>query len=564
MKAADSSGRNSGQTVCRATVVTSASLSLVMEIIRPKQLLWILLLLFPSVCTDEGSVDMKQDVQFITWSLEHLTDWKMEPKCYRKFMSSTEPLKCEKDLRLIVYKTPDSVSISAVGHVGPMLEGEQYQLQCEVQNIAPVQYLTVKWYKGETLEDQTTYDDLTKTPVNVSSTLLITPTSTDDRAQYSCVAELELGPEGPEPHPADTSEPLTITVHYPGRCPLVIWPDTVVVRFGDPLSVNCTVSEDHMGIGWEASEGSVDMKQDVQFITWSLEHLMDWKMEPKCYGNFLINVKPLQCEKELKVIVYKTPDSVSISAVGHVGPMLEGEQYQLQCEVQNITPVQNLTVKWYKGETLEDQTTYDDLTKTPVNVSSTLLITPTSTDDGAQYSCVAELELGPEGPEPHPADKSEPLTITVHYPPEFEQVNENVTVAQGEEVILSCTAKGNPIPTINWHTSSAETHLATRERQNTLTISKASSHNAGIYTCIARNYLGTASRRIMVSVPNEDYVTIVMVVLGIILLLLLLGLIFYCIKRKRSRGQYYFSPAQSDRRTDNSIPLMPANSNGIA
>ena len=93
--------------------------------------------------------------------------------------------------------------------------------------------------------------------------------------------------------------------------------------------------------------------------------------------------------------------------------MLEEKQYQLQCEVQNIAPVQYLTVKWYKGETLENQTSYDDLTKTPVNVSSTLLITPTSADDGAQYSCVAELELGPEGPQPHPAVKSDPLTITV-------------------------------------------------------------------------------------------------------------------------------------------------------
>ncbi|KAI1884295.1 hypothetical protein AGOR_G00224960 [Albula goreensis] len=356
----------------------------------------------------EGSVDMEQDVQFIPWSLEHLTDWEIQPKCFVNFMNNTIPDQCEKELKVIVYKTPDSVSISAVNHTGPMLEGKQYQLQCEVQNIVPVQYLTVKWYKGETLEGQTTYDDLTKTPLNVSSTLLITPTSADDGAQYSCVAELELGPEGPEPHPADTSEPLTITVHFPGRCPLVIQPNTVVVRYGDPVSVNCTVSEDHMGIGWEASEGSVDMEQDVQFIPWSLEHLTDWKIQPKCFGNFIINTKPDQCEKELKVIVYKTPDSVSISAVNHRGPMLEGKQYQLQCEVQNIAPVQNLTVKWYKGETLEDQTTYDDLTKTPLNVSSTLLITPTSTDDGAQYSCVAELELGPQL---YPAAKSEPLII---------------------------------------------------------------------------------------------------------------------------------------------------------
>ncbi|KAI1884283.1 hypothetical protein AGOR_G00224840 [Albula goreensis] len=197
-------------------------------------------------------------------------------------------------------------------------------------------------------------------------------------------------------------------------CPLHLTTSTVVVRYGDPVSVNCTVSEDHTGIGWEASEGSGPLTNNVQFVTWSLKHLTIWDIKPQCYVNFLKNGKHNQCEQELEVIVYKTPDSISISAVNHTGPMLEGKQYQLQCEVQNIAPVQNLTVKWYKGETLEDQTTYDNLTKTPLNVSSTLLITPTSADDGAQYSCVAELELGPEGPEPHPADTSEPLTITVH------------------------------------------------------------------------------------------------------------------------------------------------------
>ncbi|XP_035253453.1 hemicentin-1-like isoform X2 [Anguilla anguilla] len=671
----------------------------------------------------EGSVDRVEGVEFVTWSLESLTDWVISPKCFGNFLINGEPDQCDKKLNITVYKPSDSVYISAVNHTGPMLEGEQYQLQCEVQNIAPVQYLTVKWYKGETLENETSYDALTKTPVNVSSTLLVKPTSADDGAQYSCVAVLELGPEGPQPPPSYKSDPLNITVHYKPRitkclrnvklregesldtlascraegnpspmvkwyrdqsefnsstqltkrqggqytlvakntygtanhtlgieilysseCPLMIQPSTVVVRYGDPVSVNCTVSGDHEGIRWEASEESVDMMPDVQFVTWRLETLTDWETRPKCFGEFLINAELSQCDKKLNITVYKPLDSVSISAMNHTGPMLEQEQYQLQCEVQNIAPVQYLTVKWYKGETLENQTSYDALTKTPVNVSSTLLITSTSADDGAQYSCVAELELGPEGPQPPPSNKSDPLNITVHYkpritecpdhvklregesldtlvscrtegnpspmvtwyrdqsefnsstqltkrqggqytliakntygtanqtleievlyPPRFEQVKEWVNVTQGDEVILECLAEGNPSPVLTWETTAAEIpQVSTRRRQSNAIISRATSSNAGVYTCNATNDQGMSSKTVTVTVMEKGRTKLgyvyVLVILGIVFILVLI--ILSLRSKMKHRGNY--NVTSIGRRASVEIPLNSCNSNGIA
>lgn len=94
--------------------------------------------------------------------------------------------------------------------------------------------------------------------------------------------------------------------------------------------------------------------------------------------------------------------------------MVEGTEYQLQCDIQNIAPLQNLVVKWYKGNEPLDNVTYSIVSKTPVDVSDTLMISPSRHDDGAQYRCRAELDLGPEGPQPHPTVTSEPLNITVH------------------------------------------------------------------------------------------------------------------------------------------------------
>ncbi|KAI1884282.1 hypothetical protein AGOR_G00224830 [Albula goreensis] len=329
------------------------------------------------------------------------------------------------------------------------------------------------------------------------------------------------------------------------ECPIQIQPDTVVVRYGDPASANCTVSEDHTGIGWEASEGSVDREQDVQFITWTFENLTDWEIQPKCYGNFMIYG---QCEKELKVIMYKTPDSVSISAVNHTGPMLEGKQYQLQCEVQNIAPVRYLTVKWYKGETLEDQTTYDALTKTPVNVPSTLLITPTSADDGAQYSCVAELDLGPQ---PYPAAKSEPLTITVHYPPIFTSSNvETLEVTEGEGVPLDCCAQGNPPPEYSWTTPQNQDQTT----NCTLTTSTSLSPGTHIYTCSASNYLGNQTKKFTVEViPIVDYLPLIAGIVAIAVVIISAIFIFiYSIYYKNTRmGQYDLKGGKSNAQNGN-------------
>lgn len=116
---------------------------------------------------------------------------------------------------LLVYlETPDSVSIRPVNHTGPMVEGREHQLLCEVQNVAPVQYLSLRWYRGQSEVYNHTFTDLTSSsPVQVSSALAIMPTRAENGAEYRCVAVLELGPEGPQPPPALSSEPLITSVY---------------------------------------------------------------------------------------------------------------------------------------------------------------------------------------------------------------------------------------------------------------------------------------------------------------------------------------------------------------
>lgn len=113
------------------------------------------------------------------------------------------------------------------------------------------------------------------------------------------------------------------------------------------------------------------------------------------------------------VLFPETPDIVSVSASNH-GPMVEGAEHELKCSIINVAPVKNLKVKWYRGiETVHTQT-FNYLSLTPVNESSTLRVTPERSYNGAHFRCEAELHLGPNGTELIPTTSSAPYIAVVH------------------------------------------------------------------------------------------------------------------------------------------------------
>uniref|UniRef100_A0A4W5Q953 Ig-like domain-containing protein n=1 Tax=Hucho hucho TaxID=62062 RepID=A0A4W5Q953_9TELE len=305
--------------------------------------------------------------------------------------------------------------------------------------------------------------------------------------------------------------------------PLELNPPRVVVRYGDSVSVNCrTSATDHGGMGWEATFGGTGLEQDVNIVTWTVDNLTDWTIEPKCYINLIDGEQPV---KVLPVILYKTPDSVSISVLRHSGPMVEGTEYQLQCDIQNIAPLRNLVVKWYKGNEPLDNVTYSNVSKTPVDVSPTLMIIPSRDDDGAQYRCRAELDLGPEGPQPPLVMTSEPLDFTVFYPPTFSRPEaETLDIRVGEEMTLNCTAAGRPTPLYIWQSSHVQDALFTPP-----------SKLPGTYTCTASNLIGKISKTFTVNPkPKGSSRTFYAIIGSVLALALALIVIAYFVYKQRA------------------------------
>ncbi|XP_066532014.1 vascular cell adhesion protein 1 [Hoplias malabaricus] len=233
-----------------------------------------------------------------------------------------------------------------------------------------------------------------------------------------------------------------------GANDLKLWidPPTLVVKHGDSLSATCSTNFSNIiNMAWETSQGNT-IENSPTNLTWTA-NVTEWNIKPFCY----VNVNGTgQIKDVFNLIVYKAPDLVSISTVNHTGPMTEGKLYELQCEIQNVAPVRFLTVNWFKGDTLVEKKSFTDLTKTPVNVSETLQISPSRDDNATQYRCEAKLDLGAEGPQPPPSLKSVPFVITVFYGPEI-SCSHNITVIEGQTFTPKCTVIGYPRASTTWY-----------------------------------------------------------------------------------------------------------------
>ncbi|XP_061556931.1 basement membrane-specific heparan sulfate proteoglycan core protein-like [Phycodurus eques] len=280
-------------------------------------------------------------------------------------------------------------------------------------------------------------------------------------------------------------------------CSLILKPARAVVGFGEPVSVSCEAARPVRVLGWESAISAAHTQQGPS-VQWKVDSLIDWIEEPICYGVFF--TAPRQCEEKLNLVLYKNPDSVTIKVVNHTGPMVAGKEYQLLCEVQNVAPVQYLNLKWYKERREVYNRSFIDLNSpSPVQVSSILLITPSEADDGAQYSCVAELELGPEGPQPPPNVTSEPLRASVYFPPTFQSPDAgSVDIAEGGETTLNCTAVGNPAPVYSW-----QPELEPRKEEGQEAVLASSSLLPGTYTCTASNALGKKTKQFTVKAKSK-------------------------------------------------------------
>ncbi|XP_034769519.2 vascular cell adhesion protein 1-like isoform X1 [Acipenser ruthenus] len=305
-------------------------------------------------------------------------------------------------------------------------------------------------------------------------------------------------------------------------CDVHIDPSRVVVRFGDPVTVNCSTTRgDVLGAGWESSVSPVN-EPNSKIAVWNVSSLTVWDAEPKCFINYMN--EPRQCAEKLDLVIYKYPENVSLIAPDF---MKIGEESNITCQVLDVAPIRYLSVKLYKGdEQLGNRSFTHSSTRFPVNESIPFPVTPTRADNGVEYTCVAELKLGPGGPKLNPAKRSPPLKIPVFYKPSLlSAAEENVEVCEGGSIVLNCSADGSPAPTYEWKYPKADNvQEITKDGVSTVNITRASYSNARVYECHAKNTYGVAMKNITLTVKGGiPWVRIILIIIGVALALAIIA-----------------------------------------
>ncbi|RVE75927.1 hypothetical protein OJAV_G00003600 [Oryzias javanicus] len=320
------------------------------------------------------------------------------------------------------------------------------------------------------------------------------------------------------------------------KCPdkPVFTPSSLVVKHGDPASTTCVACQsgcDEENSDLERSSGTIE--KNGRTIMWNVSSLTEWDTNLIC---FYSHQNETQCCSTLSVTVYQMPVDVSLHVWNHSGPMLENRLYTLVCNVQDVAPIGKLIVTFYRGQTQLGQPQFSSrIEKKPMNVTFLLRFNASKEADGAQLSCVATLELGPEGPQHLSVVKSSNFTATVHYGPELQDAVKQISIYEGETLHLNCSSGGNPDPSYTWILPFTVTDAP--NTSSVLTFESVDSQHKGQYNCTISNSVKTVSMifEVDVQVNFLPYIIVAAVVIAAVVLIILAVQMYHCYKHKYMR-----------------------------
>ena len=228
------------------------------------------------------------------------------------------------------------------------------------------------------------------------------------------------------------------------------------------------------------------------------ETLADDRAEYKCVARNDVGSASTECE----LIVIKPISSPEFIVKLKTVNVNEGETAQFDVKA---TGHPEPKIEWLRGSQAIDNEGRCTLKRGEEDGQHSLIIDDTTTDDAGTYKCVASNTAGKATCRGE-LNVSEKLTA-----PEFvgDLVEAPITFNEGDEVSLTVTILGKPSPEVQWYkdelnvSKSSNVNTLVKGDQYTLTIYSAKPSDSGVYKCVAKSKMGTATRTFTIHIEGE-------------------------------------------------------------
>ncbi|XP_064175972.1 B-cell receptor CD22-like [Anguilla rostrata] len=371
-------------------------------------------------------------------------------------------------INLKVLYPPKSVSVS-VPPSGEIVEGSSVTLTCSSDANPPVQRYT--WYKktGSAFSRRGSEQSYT-----------INEIKSWDAGEYYCEAVNVIG--------TGRSPPIRVYVQYsPKSVSVSVSPSGEIVE-GSSVTLTCKSDANppvHKYTWYKKTGFQFSRRGSEQSYTINKIKSGD-AGEYYCEAQNKIGIN--ECPPKRLDVQY-SPKSVSVS-VSPSGEIVEGSSVTLTCSSDANPPVHKYT--WYKktGFTFSRRGSERSYT-----------INKIKSGDAGEYYCEAQNRIG--------IKESPPKRLDVQYPPKSVSVSVSPSgeIVEGSSVTLTCKSDANPpVHIYTWYKKTGFP-FSRRGSEQSYTINKIKSGDAGEYYCEAQNKIGikeSPPKRLDVQYPPKS------------------------------------------------------------
>ncbi|XP_075202609.1 intercellular adhesion molecule 1-like isoform X2 [Anomaloglossus baeobatrachus] len=443
---------------------------------------------------------------------------------------------------VLAYAVPSNVTVDLETAVE---EGKEYTINCTVQDVAPLEYLTINVFRGEDVIDHKSYNGPHVVGKKTESHVYkYTASRQDHNKNFTCEAVLQLGAETKSVR----SPEITVQTYTLPESPDIRvqeWIERGTVTTAECLIANAFPPEEvKVKMFVEETQVVVDTAQTNEGNVKSSAELNTTDLS--------LGSKTIRCESDLftltkdataKVNIYDHP-TLAFNLSSNIVDL--DEEVTASCNVTNEHPqayVMRIIMDHREEMTAEDSTIIHTITanqRTPrISVTCTAFIANSS------------------------ISQSSTQTLEVHYAPSSPTVtvSTNATIQTGYPLNITCQSDGLPAPTYSWQIPNNAKVVYSPDRSSIIIHTAASTHN-GTYTCLAKNAHGEMSSKQEVTiVPVElPIVWIVIGVIAFIALAIFIGIVGYIYWKKGRKGFYALLTSHNNRKpAQHNIPTESPN-----